>query len=649
MYNTNLGTMVGYYNQGAQEMEQQAGLQTLYLMNPVGYPAYEQDTLATPNILLLNSAATSVPPSLNPLLGHSTSAAPATTNHIHQLLGIPLLPVASPSDPNNHYMSSSLQSFNSNPNHRLWSSAASNQLGPRQQQQQQRLSLSLSPHHRVPIAPASETGLSSNGVSDMQRLWMGSKYLKVAQQLLDEVVSAGNHEAKANESTKGGDTKCHYFSSTNYKAAELSKINEKASRLITTAERQDLHMKNANLVNMLEEVEQRYKLYHHHIQTVVFSFEAAMGSGAARTYTALALQTISKQFRCLKDAISAQIRENAKSLGEEGGGEQKSSSGSRLRLIDQQLRQKRAFQQIGMVQHNAWRPQRGLPERSVSILRAWLFEHFLHPYPKDSDKQLLAKQTGLTRSQVSNWFINARVRLWKPMVEEMYMEELKGDDEDIGDENSSKSNSNTNNCESTSKSSNATEVQDIFNDDQPAFTALHSALFPTGDHEAECKRSTNPKRLKSGDSESMQSNAMMQQHSMNMDFGVMGGEDRGHGYSLMMSRKICSSEDAAGGFSSGYCAGGHVVERLISEEFNPRMMNKSSAVALTLGLPHGDNNHNHNHNNNVALSAQSFLSSTERIQVQAGRRVELNRGSNNEYLGGGLNKEPSSYCSTYYI
>ncbi|XP_063938265.1 uncharacterized protein LOC108195613 [Daucus carota subsp. sativus] len=53
-----------------------------------------------------------------------------------------------------------------------------------------------------------------------------------------------------------------------------------------------------------------------------------------------------------------------------------------------------------MIQHNAWRPQRQLPKRSVSVLRAWLFEQFLHPYPKDSDKHMLAKQTILSRSQI---------------------------------------------------------------------------------------------------------------------------------------------------------------------------------------------------------------------------------------------------------
>ncbi|CAN6918500.1 unnamed protein product, partial [Brassica oleracea] len=43
-------------------------------------------------------------------------------------------------------------------------------------------------------------------------------------------------------------------------------------------------------------------------------------------------------------------------------------------------------------------------------------------YPKDSEKHLLAIRSGLKRSQVSNWFINARVRLWKPMIEDMYAE-----------------------------------------------------------------------------------------------------------------------------------------------------------------------------------------------------------------------------------
>lgn len=42
--------------------------------------------------------------------------------------------------------------------------------------------------------------------------------------------------------------------------------------------------------------------------------------------------------------------------------------------------------------------------------------------------------------QVSNWFINARVRLWKPMIEEMYKEEIRDADMDSSSssENASK-------------------------------------------------------------------------------------------------------------------------------------------------------------------------------------------------------------------
>lgn len=59
--------------------------------------------------------------------------------------------------------------------------------------------------------------------------------------------------------------------------------------------------------------------------------------------------------------------------------------------------------------------------------------------------------------QVSNWFINARVRLWKPMVEDMYQQELKeaegsseGEEDRENKNQSSTSNTNTNNNNNTS-------------------------------------------------------------------------------------------------------------------------------------------------------------------------------------------------------
>jgi len=119
------------------------------------------------------------------------------------------------------------------------------------------------------------------------------------------------------------------------------------------------------------------------MQMVVNFFDSVMGFGAATPYTALAQKAMSRHFRCLKDAIASQLRHTCELLGEKDAG---TSSGltkgetPRLRAIDQSLRQQRAFHHMGMMEQEAWRPQRGLPERSVNILRSWLFEHFLHPY-----------------------------------------------------------------------------------------------------------------------------------------------------------------------------------------------------------------------------------------------------------------------------
>ena len=38
------------------------------------------------------------------------------------------------------------------------------------------------------------------------------------------------------------------------------------------------------------------------------------------------------------------------------------------------------------------------------------------------EKTALAKRTGLKRGQVGNWFINARVRIWRPAIFSMCQE-----------------------------------------------------------------------------------------------------------------------------------------------------------------------------------------------------------------------------------
>ncbi|XP_054819988.1 homeobox protein ATH1 [Prosopis cineraria] len=173
--------------------------------------------------------------------------------------------------------------------------------------------------------------------------------------------------------------------------------------------------KKSQLLTLLELVDNRYNQCLDEIHTVVSAFHAATELDP-RVHAHFALQTISILYKNLRERISNCILsmgpdfDNLCTVDNERSVE--------TSLIHKQL----ALQQLKRKDHQLWRPQRGLPENSVSVLRAWMFQNFLHPYPKDSEKHLLALRTGLTRSQVSNWFINARVRLWKPMIEEMYAE-----------------------------------------------------------------------------------------------------------------------------------------------------------------------------------------------------------------------------------
>jgi hypothetical protein len=47
---------------------------------------------------------------------------------------------------------------------------------------------------------------------------------------------------------------------------------------------------------------------------------------------------------------------------------------------------------------------------SVRILKNWLNTHNRHPYPSDEEKEMLQRQTGLNKTQITNWLANARRR-----------------------------------------------------------------------------------------------------------------------------------------------------------------------------------------------------------------------------------------------
>ncbi|KAG4435299.1 hypothetical protein IFR05_009225 [Cadophora sp. M221] len=47
---------------------------------------------------------------------------------------------------------------------------------------------------------------------------------------------------------------------------------------------------------------------------------------------------------------------------------------------------------------------------SIRILRGWLSTHHAHPYPTEEEKESLRRQTGLNKTQITNWLANARRR-----------------------------------------------------------------------------------------------------------------------------------------------------------------------------------------------------------------------------------------------
>ncbi|KAG5591345.1 hypothetical protein H5410_041859 [Solanum commersonii] len=247
----------------------------------------------------------------------------------------------------------------------------------------------------------------------------GSRYLRVMQEILSEIaqLSLQNHNLvgyRGNGMENSANTSFALNSDAGRGYAAMSSDDppDGDHRIIGLM---DCEAKKKNLVALLQVVDDQYNQCLDEIHMVVSAFHTVTELDPS-IHARFALQTISSLYKNLRERISNYILAMGEHFNK--GGERGVEKSFETSFIQKQW----ALQQLKRKDHQLWRPQRGLPERSVSVLRAWMFQNFLHPYPKDAEKQLLAVKSGLTRSQVSNWFINARVRLWKPMIEEMYAE-----------------------------------------------------------------------------------------------------------------------------------------------------------------------------------------------------------------------------------
>lgn len=64
---------------------------------------------------------------------------------------------------------------------------------------------------------------------------------------------------------------------------------------------------------------------------------------------------------------------------------------------------------------------RQFSKQATDILKQWLFsdEHVNFPYPNVVERKQLAERTGMSPRQVLNWFVNARKRLWQPLLQQL--------------------------------------------------------------------------------------------------------------------------------------------------------------------------------------------------------------------------------------
>jgi len=133
-------------------------------------------------------------------------------------------------------------------------------------------------------------------------------------------------------------------------------------------------------LSLASQLESRRERYFGELGRVVSSFEPALGDGAAAAYTPLMARAMARHFGNLRRAILRRLRIHAAAAARRSlrRGIEEDDEEVTEELVERVARRTK-LAAAARAEQASWRPLRGLPDGSVAVLRAWLFDHFLHP------------------------------------------------------------------------------------------------------------------------------------------------------------------------------------------------------------------------------------------------------------------------------
>ncbi|XP_058067920.1 uncharacterized protein LOC131217124 isoform X2 [Magnolia sinica] len=224
-------------------------------------------------------------------------------------------------------------------------------------------------------------GYGSCSPIQFSNVLLGSKYLRVAQQTLAEAAGhALENLAKMSGLVHGIESQeTMSFRSSGKGISMMGSVEfpfsaegiRSPGHLKLGPQRQELGTKKAELLAMLQVIDRRYNQCINQIQTIS-SFHAATKLHP-QIHARFTLQTISILYKNLRERITNQILTTGECLSSDCTREKEKPFDYSF------VENKWALQHPKRNDLQVWRLQRGLPEKSVSVLRAWLFQNFLHP------------------------------------------------------------------------------------------------------------------------------------------------------------------------------------------------------------------------------------------------------------------------------